>query len=92
MARRRFAGSGGHAVTLIKTFAIAMGAIAAASLAGCAATAPPLTVEEQLWFAKATGPDITGVPPGLRMHAIGYPPPVHRIYRGPPPPPEAEEP
>ena len=68
---------------------MAMGAMAAAAcLAGCA-TAPPFSVEEQLWFDKATGSDITRVPPGLRMHeAIGYPHPVHGAY----PPPGIEEP
>ena len=91
MACRRFAGvASGLSVTLIKTIAIAVGAVAAVtSLAGCA-TAPPFTIEEQLWFDKATGPDITRVPPGLRMReAIGFPHPVHRGY---PPPPGIDEP
>jgi hypothetical protein len=95
MARRRFAGiSAGAGVTLIKTIAVALCAMAATSLGGCAAYPPhPFSVEEQLWFDKATGSDITRVPPGLRMReAVGYWPPVHRIYRGPPPPLEVEEP
>lgn len=83
-------------MTFIRTTAIAMGAVAAAaSLAGCA-TVPPFTVEERLWFDKATGADITGMPPGLRLQPIGleysgpgeYPPPVRGFYRGPPPPPD----
>jgi hypothetical protein len=74
----------GAAVTPIKTVAIAMGAVAAATLAGCSTSPLPLSVEESLYFDKATGADITGVPPGLRMQAVGYPPPP-RIYRGPSP-------
>jgi hypothetical protein len=85
MTRRRFAGiSRGAAVTPIKTIAIAMGAVAAASLGGCSTSPLPLSVEESLHFDKATGADITGVLPGLRMQTVGYPPPL-RIYRGPPP-------
>jgi hypothetical protein len=69
--------SGAFAVTRIKTIAIAMGVMAAAAaLAGCA-SAPPFSVEEQLWFDKATGADITHVPPGLRM----VPPPGY-VYPG----------
>ena len=84
MACRRFAGIPREAaVTPIKTIAIAMGAVAAGALAGCSTSPLPLSVEESLFFDKATGADITGVPPGLRMQAVGYPPP--RIYRGPPP-------
>ncbi|MCX7311791.1 MAG: hypothetical protein NTV56_08695 [Alphaproteobacteria bacterium] len=79
-------------MNLNRTIAIAMGAIAAASLGGCA-IAPPLSVEESLWFDKAAGTDVTGVPPGLRMQAYYGPPPVHRIYRAPPPPfPPQDEP
>ena len=57
----------------------------AAGLAGCA-TAPPFSFEEQLWFDKATGADITKVPPGLRMHGpLGYRYPGERPYLLPPP-------
>ena len=83
MACRRFAGIPREAaVTPIKTIVIALGAIAAASLGGCSTSPLPLSVEESLYFDKATGADITDVPPGLRMQTIGYPPPP-RIYRGP---------
>jgi hypothetical protein len=66
----------------IVTFAAAVSL--AIGLAGCATAPPPFSVEEHLWFDKATGPDITNVPPGLRMEA---PPPY--VYPGalPPPPP-----
>jgi hypothetical protein len=85
MVRRRFAGiSPGGAVPSIKTIAIVTGAVAAASLGGCSTSPLPLSVEESLYFDKATGADITNVPPGLRMQSIGYPPPP-RIYRGPRP-------
>jgi hypothetical protein len=78
--RRRYAGA---SVTRSKTIAIVIGAVAAvASLAGCA-SAPPLSLAEQVWFDKATGPDITQVPPGLRMNAVDYPPPRQRFYRAP---------
>jgi hypothetical protein len=86
MACRRFAElcARGAPVRLTRTIAIAIGAIAAAaSLAGCA-TAPPLSLEEQVWFDKATGTDISGVPPGLRMERVGYQP---FVVPGPPPPP-----
>lgn len=91
MARRRFAGGflGGLAVTRIERVAIAAAALAAAASLGGCASAPPFSVEERLWFDKATGSDITGVPPGLRTHqGIGYP--VHGAYRRPPP--QMEEP
>jgi hypothetical protein len=91
MACRRFAGLGprGLAVTRIKSISIAIGAVAAAvTLAGCA-TAPPFSVEEQLFFDKATGSGILGAP-GLRMQEFGYAPPVGRVYRLRPP--DAEEP
>jgi hypothetical protein len=91
MARRRFARPlpGDLAVTRIKSISIAIGVIAvAAGLAGCA-SAPPFSVEEQLFFDKATGSGILG-PPGLRMQEFGYAPPVGRVYRLRPP--EAEEP
>ena len=90
MAYRRFASAAGPFVTPIKTTAIALATVAAAAgLAGCA-TAPPFTVEEQLWFDKATGTDITNVPPGLRMHeAVFYPHGVRRVYQAPPPETEA---
>ena len=67
-------------MTLIKRIAIAMGAMAAAAcLAGCA-TAPPFSVEEQLWFDKATGYDINQVPPLARIQGLrGYP---HTDRRG----------
>jgi hypothetical protein len=86
MACRRFARSlaGDFAVTRIKNISIAIGAIAmAASLAGCA-SAPPLSVEENLFFDKATGSGILG-PPGLRHQDFGYAPPVGRVYRLRPP-------
>jgi hypothetical protein len=86
MACRRFAGfAGSLAVTFIKRIAIAAGALtAAASLTGCA-LAPPLSVEEALWFDKATGSGILG-PPGLRYHEpIGYSHPGRRVYVAPPP-------
>jgi len=67
-------------LTAIRTIAVALCAIAAASsLAGCATA--PLSVEERLWFDKATGADITNAPPGLRFHeAAGYPQPGRRPY------------
>jgi hypothetical protein len=85
MACRRFDGRcSGASVTHSKTIAIAIGAIAAAAgLAGCA-SAPPLSLAEQLWFDKATGSDITNVPPGLRMNAVDDPLPRQRFYRAPP--------
>jgi len=92
MACRRFARPwpGDVAVTLIKSISITISAIAlAAGLAGCA-SAPPLSVEENLFFDKATGSGILG-PPGLRAHDFGYGPPVGRVYRLAPPP-GAEEP
>ena len=77
--------SGGLAVTRSKSISIAIGAIAVATgLAGCA-SAPPFSVEEHLFFDKATGSGIVG-PPGLRMQDIGYAPPVGRVYRLRPPP------
>ena len=62
-------------MTFIKRLAIAIGALAAAmNLAGCATSPVPVTVEEQLWFDKATGYDINHVSPELRFDgAIGYP-------------------
>ncbi len=80
----------GAAVTPIRIIVTAMGAVAAASLAACSTSPVPLSVEESLYFDKATGPDITHVPPGLRMRSFDYPPPPHRIYRGPPPLPPDE--
>jgi hypothetical protein len=84
MACRRFDGRcSGASVTHSKTIAIAIGAIAAAAgLAGCA-SAPPLSLAEQLGFDKATGSDITNVPPGLRMNAVDDPLPRSRFYRAP---------
>ena len=72
---------------LTRTTAFVIGALAAASLAGCA-SAPPLSLEESLGFDKATGGDITGQPPGLRV----FPPPGYHYpgdlpYLPPPPPP-----
>ena len=90
MPCRRFARhwSGGLAVTRIKSISIAIIAVAAAmTLAGCATA--PLTVEEQLFFDKATGSGILG-PPGLRMYDFGYAPPVGRVYRLRPP--DSDEP
>ena len=92
MVRRRFAGllSEGLAVTCIKGISIAIGAIAVASgLVGCASPAP-FSVEERLYFDKATGSGIIG-PPGLRMQDIGYVQPVARVYRLRPPGLDAEE-
>jgi hypothetical protein len=92
MASRRFARPlpGSLAVTRIKSISIAISVIAvAAGLAGCA-SAPPFSVEERLFFDKATGSGIIG-PPGLRMRDLGYAPPVGRVYRLGPPEPEAEE-
>jgi hypothetical protein len=82
MACRRFAGSGpGAAVTSIKRIAIALGAaVAAASLAGCAAS--PGSIGEQLWFDKAQGYEIHHIPPDLRVRgAIGYPRTDYRFHR-----------
>jgi len=91
MACRRFAGPAWElAVPRIKNISILIGAIAmAAGLAACS-TAPPLSVEENLFFDKATGSGILG-PPGLRPQNFGYVPPVARVYRFVPPP-GAEEP
>jgi hypothetical protein len=76
--------SGGLAVTRSKSISIAIGAIAVTTgLAGCA-SAPPFSVEEHLFFDKATGSGIVG-PPGLRMQDFGYASPVGRIYRLRPP-------
>jgi hypothetical protein len=75
-------------VALSRIVTLAAAAGVAASLAGCATppltAPPPFSVEEQLWFDKATGPDLTKAPPGLR-----YQPPPGYIYPGalPPPPP-----
>lgn len=45
----------------------------AACLAGCA-SAPPGSVEEQLWFDKPIGGDINDVSPAARIHGlVGYP-------------------
>ena len=85
MGRRRFAGVfSGTPVTLSRIVTLAAAVGLAMSLAGCATAPQPFSVEEQLWFDKATGTDITHVPPGLRMEA---PPPY--VYPGtvPPPPP-----
>ena len=62
-------------MTLIKRLAIAIGTLTAAmNLAGCATSPVPVTVEEQLWFDKATGYDINNVPPELRFDGLmGYP-------------------
>ena len=90
MARRRFAGPlMGTAVMPIRIIVIAMGAAAAASLAGCGTSPIPFSLEESLHFDKATGADITGRPPGLHMQTFGYPPPPG-FYRGPPPAPFEE--
>lgn len=76
MWRRRFAGLVRDlAVTSINTVLLSIGVLALAmSLAGCATGTRPLTIEEQLYFDKATGGDITREPPGLRLH------PVHPVY------------
>ena len=57
--------------------AIAVGAMAAAALGGCATSPATLSTEESLYFDKATGTDITRVPQGLRM----MPPPGY-VYPG----------
>ena len=65
----------GLSVTLIRTIAIALCAWPRRCEPWRLRHAPPhpFSVEEQLWFDKATGPDITRVPPGLRMReAVGY--------------------
>jgi hypothetical protein len=86
MACRRFAGIPREAaVTPNKTIAVALGAVAAAGLGGCSTAPLPLSVEESLYFDKATGADITDVPPGLRMQTIGYPPPPYPMDRSLPP-------
>jgi hypothetical protein len=53
---------------------IALAAIAvAASLAGCA-SAPPGSIDEQIYFDKATGPDVYQDVSQLRLNGIrGYP-------------------
>jgi hypothetical protein len=73
-------------VTLVKKIATAMGAMTVVvSLAGCATGTRPLSFEEQLGFDKATGADITGVPPGLRFHApADYMYPGQRAHLPPP--------
>jgi hypothetical protein len=71
-------------MTLTRTIAIAFGALVAANLAGCA-SAPPLSLEESLGFDKATGADITHVPPGLRWQGPpGYRYPGDGPYLLPP--------
>jgi hypothetical protein len=69
---------------LIKRIAIAMGVMAVAvSLAGCATGS--FSLEEQVGFDKATGGDITGVPPGLRFYGpADYVYPGQRAYLPPP--------
>jgi hypothetical protein len=82
MTFRRIAGAGVSVKNIITT-AIVIGAIAAAAtLAGCA-SAPPLSLEEQLGFDKATGGDITNLPPGLRMEPVEYGYPGQRPYLPP---------
>ena len=73
-------------MTLIKRIAIAIGVMAVAvSLAGCAIGARPFSLEEQVGFDKATGGDITGVPPGLRFYGPAYYVyPGQRAYLPPP--------
>ena len=71
-------------MTLIKRIAIGVMAVAV-TLAGCATGARPFALEEQVGFDKATGCDITGVPPGLRFYGpadYGYP--GHQSYVPPP--------
>jgi hypothetical protein len=81
MRARRFAGLvSGILVPLIRKTVHALGLIAVVSaLSGCA-TAPPLSVEEHLWFDKATGGDITNAPPGLRYQQPAYVYPGDRGY------------
>lgn len=87
MACRRFAGRcRGLAVASIKAITIAMAAAAAVSLGGCASAplfAPvPGSVEEQLWFDKATSYAINHVSPVDRFHGLrGYPRTDYRTYR-----------
>jgi hypothetical protein len=85
MAGRRFAGplSGAVAVLINRIVIAIVAAVAAASLTACGTGPRPLSVEEHLGFDKATGADITDVPPGLRMH--GYPHPFDRTLRVRPP-------
>jgi hypothetical protein len=73
-------------VTFQKNLAIAIVTItAAAGLAGCATSPVPVTVEEQLWFDKATGYDINHVSPELRFEGlVGYPRTDFRGYAPPP--------
>ena len=60
-------------VTLIKRFTIAFAAIAAAaSLAGCATSPRPFSLEEKIWFDNATGYDILPVRPEPRYLPPGY--------------------
>jgi hypothetical protein len=65
---------------LIRKSVFAMGVIVAASGLSACASAPPLSVEENLWFDKATGADITNAPPGLRYHQPDYVYPGDRGY------------
>ena len=66
--------------------AILLAAAAATSLGGCASAplfAPvPGSVEEQLWFDKATSYAINHVSPVDRFHGLrGYPRTDYRSYR-----------
>jgi hypothetical protein len=74
--------------TLIRTCAVGMAALAAAaSLAGCATSPRPFSIEEKIWFDKALGHDFLPVYP-YPPHGNGPPgyapdlfaPPVR--YRG----------
>jgi hypothetical protein len=69
---------------LIRKTVHALGVIAAVSALSACAAAPPLSVEEHLWFDKATGGDITNAPPGLRYQQPAYVYPGDRGYAVPP--------
>ena len=69
-----------------KVVVIALLALAAAGLAACGTV--PGSVEEQLWFDKATGYDINHVPPEARYAGVrGWPRTDHGFYRPAPPDP-----
>jgi len=65
----------GVVVPSIRKLAAALAVIAVASaLAGCAGGPPPGSIEEQLAFDKAVGPDVYQDMSQLRMRGIvGYP-------------------
>jgi hypothetical protein len=87
MARRRFDATAGGYGVFIRRIAIVIAAISATvGLAGCATV--PGSVEEQLWFDKATGYDINHVPPEARFQGLrGWPHTDRRGVRFVAPPP-----